>query len=145
MDYYMKTLKLKFDPDADIAPVAVNSDPEAGKIVYFDAYNRTPFSEKIHEILVAIEKTEGIVSLRGVGSAGPACLAAAVSHKVKSVVVDMSGFNPNRDGDWNKFFGTPCLRQIGGLELIFSMIGKRPTMLNGATDEVNLKRKKYCL
>jgi cephalosporin-C deacetylase-like acetyl esterase len=129
-----------------IAPVAAEPDPEAGKIVYFDAYNRTPFSEKIHEILAAIGKTDGIVSLRGVGSAGPACLAAtAVSPKVKSVVADMSGFNPNRDGDWDKLLGTPCLRQIGGLELIFSMIGKRPTMLNGATDEVNSIRKKYCL
>lgn len=127
-----------------IDPVTAPRDPKAERISYFDAYNRTPFAERVHEILSAIETSGGSVALKGVGAAGPACVAAAaVSDRVKSVDADMARFRPDRDEDWTACMGTPCIRQIGGLELMLAMIGTRPTRLRRATPAVARMQDEY--
>ena len=127
-----------------VSPAPTKPDPEMENIRYFDTYNRTPFAVRVHEIIAAVERHEGPVALRGLGNTHLACLcAAAATARVKSVAVDMAHFNPHCDGDWEECAGTPGLRQIGGLAVIFAMIGKRPVRLTRAAAAVKRMKAIY--
>ena len=113
-------------------------------IKFFDAYNPTAFAQCVHEILAAIDSAGRDVELWGMGEAGPACLAAsALSPRVALVQVDMCGFDPDDDADWQRLMDTPCLRSVGGLATVFALIGRRPIVLHNAHRRVRRLRKRY--
>jgi hypothetical protein len=112
--------------------------------VMFEAYNRTVFAERVHEILGVVANTRGKVRLKGVRTAGPAALvAAALSRKVKSVEADMCGFDPGKDRDWRRLMHTPAIRQIGGLATVLAEIGSRSLALVNASPEVRQLVRRY--
>lgn len=115
--------------------------PPEEDVRFFDAYNRTAFAEQVHEIAAATAAVPGPVHLRGVDTAGPACLvAAALCPEVASVEADMCGFDPGKPSDWGTFMDAPCLIQIGGLGTVFAGIGPRPITLHRACDAVQKAR-----
>ena len=113
-------------------------------IDFFSTYNRTPFAERVHEILGLVENIKGDVNLVGVGNAGPAVLvAAAISNRVTEVDVDMCGFDVHSDADWHMHMDTPAIRQVGGVATILSLIGSRPLTLRNAPAELRELQTRY--
>jgi hypothetical protein len=114
------------------------------KIHYYEAYNRTLFAERVHEILAAVADAGGRVTLEGRGAAGPAALAAAaVSSRVTEVTADLCGMDPTRDADWKRLMDTPAIRQTGGLAAIFALIGRRPLELKGTRPSLAALARNY--
>ena len=114
------------------------------QIRYFSAYNRTPFADRVHEILGILQDMDDGVKLIGVQNAGPAVLiAAALSGKVVEVEADMNGFDALKDEDWQRHMDTPSIRQIGGLATVFAQIGGRGLALRNASDLVLELKTKY--
>jgi hypothetical protein len=114
------------------------------QIRYFSAYNRTPFADRVHEILGILQKMDDGVKLIGLQAAGPAVLAvAALSDKVAEVEADMNGFDASKDEDWQRHLDTPSIRQIGGLATIFARIGRRPLVIRNASDSAIELKEKY--
>jgi len=104
-------------------------------ILFYNAYNPTTFSQRVQEIVWAVQQRGGRVELTGNGEAGLPCLfAAAVCKAIKSVDADAQKFNPNRDEDWAKHIDVPAIRQIGGMVTVFAGIGKRSVTLRNASD-----------
>jgi hypothetical protein len=107
------------------------------------AYNRTPFAERVLEILDAVESA-GRVRLVGRGAAGPAALAAAaLSSRVTGVEADLRGFDPDRDASWARAFDTPLLRGVGGLAALLALAGPRPVTLLHASEKVRALAARY--
>lgn len=118
--------------------------PDLKAATHFLTYNHSELAENVNRILAHLEKVEKPVHLIGPASAGVPCLlAAAVSKRVKSLNVDMRDFDPNNDRHWETRVLLPGIRQIGGLALIFAMIGKRPLILNNATPALKRLARKY--
>lgn len=119
------------------------NEPEH-KYQFYNAYNRMPFADRVHEILAAVEKAGGNVELRGVKDAGPACLvAAALSEKVTKVDADMLKFDLENNLHYERCFNTPAFRQVGGLATVFALIGKRPMTLKNVSENAEKLRRKY--
>ena len=130
-------------PELSIRPAKTLAYPDE-QIAYYSTYNRTPFADRVHEILGVLENAEAGVNLVGHGDAGPASLvAAALSDKTAEVDVDMSGFDDRSDEDWRMYMDTPAIRQIGGLATVFSLIGERPLTLRNASDSVLELKTRY--
>ncbi len=116
----------------------------SGTVDFYTAYNRCFVGDRVHEILAAVEKAGGRVSLTSRGEAGMWCLlAGALSNHVTSLDVDLAGFDPESDASWRKHLDVPCIRQIGGLATIFAMVGARPRTLRRATAEVRRLAQEY--
>lgn len=110
---------------------------------FFPCYNRTPFAERVLEIVDAVQ-TAGAVRLVGRGAAGPAALAAAaLAPGVTGVEADLGGFDPDKDSSWSRSFDTPLIRGVGGLATVFALVGARPVTLLRATEKVASLRAKY--
>ena len=115
-----------------------------GTVNFYTAYNRCFIGDRVHEVLAALDKVPSRVALVGKGEAGIWCLlAAALSKRVKSIDVDMSGFDPSLDASWSKHLDVPCIRQLGGLATVFAMIGRRPLTLRHATADVRALAKQF--
>jgi hypothetical protein len=111
---------------------------------FYTSYNRCFVGDRVHEILAAVEKAGGRVSLVGKGEAGIWCLlAGALSKRVTSLDVDLAGFDPAGDAAWTKQLDVPCIRQIGGLATVFAMVGHRPLKLRRATAAVRRLAAQY--
>jgi len=102
----------------------------------FLTYRRPPHAEAVVEILAALHNT-GATRLHGLDAAGPWCLlAAALAPEVTAVEADVFGLDPNDDASWEACLNIPAIRQVGGLALIFALIGPRPLILQGADASV---------
>ena len=111
---------------------------------YFTTYNRTPFADRVHEILGVLRNSSGDVRLVGNGNAGPAVIvAAALSQNVKSVEADLCGFDAECDEHWSRYFDLPSIRRIGGFAIILAMIGRREMNLTNASDSVIKMKRLY--
>ena len=121
------------------APVAYPGSEDR----FFPCYNRTPFADRVLEIVDAAEASDQ-VRLVGHGAAGPAVLAAAaLVRRVTGVEADLGGFDPDKDSSWSRSFGTPLIRGVGGLATILALVGARPVTLLRATEKVRALRAKY--
>jgi len=97
-------------------------------------YRRAPHAEAVVEILAALRNT-GAARLHGLDAAGPWCLlAAALAPEVIAVEAEVFGLDPREDASWERFINIPAIRQVGGLALIFALIGPRPLILRGAEE-----------
>jgi len=115
-----------------------------GEVQFFSAYNRMPFGDRVHEVLAAVENSDGRAKLVGKGEAGLWCLVAgALSPKVRALDVELRGFDPKADSSWKRRFDVPAIRQVGGLATVFAMIGKRPLELRHASAAARKLAKKY--
>ena len=111
---------------------------------FYAAYNRTPFADRVHEILGILRTIAVPVTVHGQGKAGPAALvAAALAKNVTSVKADMCGFDPTQDAAWKEYMDTPSIRQVGGLATVFALIGDRPMLLSSATAAVRALQQRY--
>jgi len=107
---------------------------EAGDRDYL-TYRRAPHAEAVMEILAAL-RTTGATRLHGLEAAGPWCLlAAALAPAVTAVDAEVFGFDANEDA-WETYLNIPAIRQVGGLALIFALIGSRPLILHGAEESL---------
>jgi len=103
------------------------------EVQHFTAYNRTALADRVHEVLAAVEDSGGGLRLVGRGEAGFWCLlAGALSARIGSLDVDLSGFDPDSDESWRRHLDTPAIRQVGGMATVFAMLGARPLALRGA-------------
>jgi len=121
--------------DLWVTPKEAKLPAEAADRDYL-TYRHAPHAEAVMEILAALHNT-GAVRLHGLDAAGPWCLlAAALAPPVTAVDAEVFGFDANDDGAWETHLNIPAIRQIGGLALIFALIGPRPLILHGAEKSV---------
>ncbi len=114
------------------------------EVQHFSAYNRMPVADRIHEVMAAVERAGGKVDLVGKGEAGLwALVAGALSKNVRSLDVQLRGFNPDSKAAWKTRLDVPAIRQIGGMATVMALVGKRPLVLSGATDAVRRAVRKY--
>jgi hypothetical protein len=110
---------------------AKSSDETAN---FFTTYNPSSTVRAVGEILAAVERVPGKVTLVGRGRAGLWCLlAGAVAPRVRALDIDAAGFDPARDADWTRYLPLPGLRQIDGLAPVFAALGSRPLRLRNAS------------
>lgn len=111
---------------------------------FHTTYSLSPFAERVHEVLTALDVAGGQRALVGEGATGPACLlAGALSKRVKALDVDMCGVDPGREEAWRRHLDTPCIRQVGGLATAFALVGGRPLRLRSATPAVAALAHRY--
>ena len=103
----------------------------------FATYNLTPGQRRVQDILAALATGPAGVTLEGRGSAGAAALVAgALSPQVATVDVELDGFDPRHDGDWQRYFDLPTLQRIGGLAPVLAQLDGRSLRLRGASPGV---------
>jgi hypothetical protein len=121
--------------DLWVTPRNARLPAEAGDRDFF-TYRRAPHAEAVMEILAALRNSSA-GRLHGLEAAGPWCLlAAALDPEVSAVEAEVFGLDPYDDGSWETFLHIPAIRQVGGLALIFALIGPRPLILQGADEAV---------
>lgn len=114
------------------------------EVPFFSTYNRMPFADRVHEVLAAVEQGGRTCDLVGRDGTGLWCLfAAAVSRRVRSVDVDVRGFDPDSDAAWRRHVDLPSVRQIGGLATVLAMIGGRGLKLRNAGAAVTRLARRY--
>jgi hypothetical protein len=87
----------------------------AAKIRHFETYNRTPASQRVADIVAALQAhpDAGIVAQ---GDAALAALLATVIVRPRAAVLDVAGFDPSIDDDYLQRLFIPGVRRAGGIE-----------------------------
>jgi hypothetical protein len=93
----------------------------AAEVEHFETYNRTPASQRVADLLAALERTPG-ATLVADGDAGlPALLAAAVVPGTRAVV-DVDHFDASSDAAFLERLYIPGLRRAGDFATAATMI-----------------------
>jgi hypothetical protein len=94
-------------------------DAAAAKVRHFETYNRTPASQRVADVVTALnEHPRAAVVARG--DAALAVLLAAAIDRPLAAVLDVDGFDPASDDDYLKRLFIPGLRRAGGLATALS-------------------------
>jgi dienelactone hydrolase len=97
-------------------PVQITFTPfdeaAAAKVRHFETYNRTPASQRVADIVSALEAHPGAaIAVRG-DNALAAVFARAIARS-SAAVLDVDGFDPSKDDDFLKRLFIPGLRRAG--------------------------------
>ena len=85
----------------------------AAKIRHFETYNRTAASQRVADIVSALEANPGAAIVARGDNALAAVLARTVAG-ASAAVLDVDGFDPSKDDDYLKRIFIPGLRRAGG-------------------------------
>jgi hypothetical protein len=85
------------------------------KIRHFETYNRTPASQRVADIVSALEANPG-AAIVARGDAALAAVFARTIARASAAVLDVDAFDPANDEDYLKRLFIPGLRRAGGFE-----------------------------
>ena len=85
------------------------------KIRHFETYNRTPASQRVADIVSALEASPGAAIVARGDNALAAVFARRIAH-ASAAVLDVDGVDPASDEDYLKRLFIPGLRRAGGFE-----------------------------
>jgi len=103
----------------------------AAKIAHFDTYNRTAASQRVADLVQAIDENPGAMLVAGGDFGLPALLAAAVAP-VARAVVDVGRFDSGSDEAFIERMDIPGLRRAGDFQTAIAMTRGRVVIHNAA-------------
>jgi dienelactone hydrolase len=89
---------------------------------YFTTFNVTDDALRVHDVLTSLAYLKARPDVRsvnvvGLGDAGIWCLlAAGLEKEFGRVAVDLGGFDPENDEEWEQRAFVPGIRRLGGLQ-----------------------------
>ncbi len=108
----------------------------AAKVRHFETYNRTPASQRVADIAMALSETPRAILIADGDAALPALLAQAVVPGERAIV-DVDGFDHSSDEAFLDRLYIPGLRRAGDLRTALSLAGGH-VVIHGAGDHFRI-------
>jgi len=105
----------------------------AAAVEHFDTYNRTAASQRVADIVRALEENRGAMLVAG-GTFGPAALLALAAVPAARAVVDVDRFNPASDHDFVERLYIPGIRRAGDFRTALAMAAG-PVIVHNAGEQ----------
>ena len=103
----------------------------AAKVRHFETYNRTAASQRVADIVSAIRANPGAAVVADGDMALAALLAAAIVRP-RVAILDVAGFDPQKDDEFVSRLYVPGLRRAGDLETAAALAGSAVVLHNAA-------------
>jgi hypothetical protein len=108
----------------------------AAAVAHFDTYNRTAASQRVADIVRALEENRGAMLVAG-GPFGPAALLAMAVAPVARAVVDVDRFDPASDHHFVERLYIPGIRRAGDFRTALAM-ASGPVIVHNAGEQFRL-------
>ena len=112
-----------------VIPFTPFDEGAAAKVRHFETYNRTPASERVADVVKALNDHPG-AAIVARGDAALAALLASVFDRPRAAVLDVDGFDPSSDDAYLKRLFVPGLRRAGGMET--AVAGTRGVLIHNS-------------
>jgi hypothetical protein len=118
--------------------VATPFDEEAAsQVAHFETYNRTAASQRVSDVVRALDENPGAVLVAGGAWGPPALLALAVVHAPRAVV-DIAQFDNSGDQSYLDRLYIPGIRRAGDFQTAVSMSSATVVVIHGAANRFKL-------